>query len=70
MVGLLLITLNAFAQDKIKSLENKRVQLEKSIEYSKVLLEETRQHKTTSLHELALLNDQINNRRELIDIYV
>ena len=60
---------NGFAQDKMKQLENKRIQLEKSIEYTEVLLEDTREDKFASLDQLALLNDQINNRQNLIEIF-
>ncbi len=52
---------NLFAQDKMKQLENQRIQLEKSIEYTEVFLVDTRENKFASLDELALLNDQIIN---------
>lgn len=68
-VAAVLLTSNALAQDRIKQLENQRIQLEKSIEYTEVLLEDTRENKFASLDELALLNDQINNRQKLIDNY-
>jgi murein DD-endopeptidase MepM/ murein hydrolase activator NlpD len=61
---------NLFAQEKVKQLENQRIQLEKSIEYTEVLLEGTRKSKFASLDELALLNNQISNRQKLIDTYL
>ena len=53
----------------MKQLENQRIQLEKSIEYTEVLLSDTRSTKIISLEELALLNDQLINRQKLIDNY-
>jgi septal ring factor EnvC (AmiA/AmiB activator) len=69
VVGLALTPGDGFAQENMKQLENQRIQLEKSIEYTEVLLEDTRKDKFVSLHELALLNDQIENRQKLIDIF-
>jgi murein DD-endopeptidase MepM/ murein hydrolase activator NlpD len=67
--GVLLIPLPVNSQDKVKQLENQRIQLEKSIEYTEVLLSDTRATKIISLEELALLNDQLINRQKLIDNY-
>ena len=65
----LLISAHSSGQDMMKQLENQRLQLEKSIEYTEVLLDDTRANKIVSLEELALLEDQINNRKKLIDNY-
>lgn len=65
----MLVPVLVVAQDKMKQLENQRVQLVKSIEYTEVLLNDTRENKMASLQELALLNDQISNRQKLLDNY-
>jgi murein DD-endopeptidase MepM/ murein hydrolase activator NlpD len=70
LVATVTIAGTAFTQDKIKQLENQRIQIEKSIEYTEVLLDNTRENKVASLDELALLNEQILNRQKLIDNYV
>ncbi len=69
LAGTLLVPYPAIAQDKMKQLENQRVQLVKSIEYTEVLLSDTRANKIASLADLALLNDQLSNRQKLIDNY-
>ncbi|OQX76238.1 MAG: hypothetical protein B6D64_10245 [Bacteroidetes bacterium 4484_276] len=69
LVVTFLIPARGNGQDNMKQLEKKRFQLEKSIEYTEVLLDENRANKTVSLEELALLEDQIANRKKLIDNY-
>lgn len=69
LVVTLLVPAHSTGQDKMKQLENQRLQLKKSIEYTEVLLNDTRANKTVSLEELALLENQINNHQKLIDNY-
>jgi len=54
-----------FAQNK-KNLENKKKQLEREIEYTNQLLNETKNNKKLSLNQLVILNKKISIRQELI----
>ncbi|NCA85639.1 MAG: hypothetical protein EOM83_08700 [Clostridia bacterium] len=63
------LTQNAVAQTAVAELQQKKEQLEKSIEYADVLLNDTRLKKTTGLEELALLQKKIDARSSIIDTY-
>lgn len=63
----LLNTSNSFAQKQTKKdLENKKKQLQKEIEYTNQLLNETKKSKKLSLNQLVTLNKKISAREELI----
>lgn len=58
---------HAFAQKgNKKELENKKKQLQKEIEYTNQLLNETKKNKKLSLNQLVTLNKKISIREELI----
>lgn len=57
---------HAEAQDSAKELEAKRKQLEKEIEYTNQLIDQTRKSKQVTVKELQLLNSQISKRNELL----
>ena len=57
---------NAMAQTSAAELQQKKEQLEKSIEYAEVLLSDTRQKKTAGLEELALFQKKIDARHEIV----
>ena len=59
------ILLNVSAQSK-KSLQNKKEKLQKEIQYTNKLLEETEKTKKTSLNQLQQLNKKISSREKLI----
>jgi murein DD-endopeptidase MepM/ murein hydrolase activator NlpD len=61
-----MLTQNAMAQTSAVELQQKKEHLEKSIEYAQVLINDTRQKKTTGLEELALLQKKIDTRREVV----
>lgn len=56
----------SFAQKTKKELENKKKQLQKEIEYTNQLLDETKKNKKLSLIQLVTLNKKISVREELI----
>ena len=58
------ILLNVSAQSK-KSLQNKKEKLQKEIQYTNKLLEETEKTKKTSLNQLQQLNKKISSREKL-----
>ncbi len=67
--SLILNTGSTFAQKQTKKdLENKKKQLQKEIEYTNQLLDETRKNKKHSLSQLIALNEKIRKREELISI--
>ena len=49
-----------------ESLQQKKTEIEKEIEYTSKLLEETQKNRQSSLNELAVINRKINRREELI----
>jgi murein DD-endopeptidase MepM/ murein hydrolase activator NlpD len=57
------------AQSQKSELEIEKQQLEKAIEYTNGLLEDTRNSKKTTLSELALLNNKISKREKLLQNY-
>ncbi|HOW24067.1 MAG TPA: peptidoglycan DD-metalloendopeptidase family protein [Bacteroidales bacterium] len=57
--------LNAQVTEK-ENLQQKKSEIEKEIEYTSKLLEETQKNKQSSLNELAVINRKINRREELI----
>ncbi len=57
---------SSFAQKTKKELENKKKQLQKEIEYTNQLLDETKKNKKLSLNQLVTLNKKISVREELI----
>ena len=64
---ILLNTSNFFAQKQNKkNLENKKKQLQKEIENTNQLLNETKKNKKLSLNQLVMLNKKISVREELI----
>jgi len=69
VVFFFLSTAQLRAQEQKKDLENEKQQLEKAIEYTNGLLEDTRNTKKTTLNELTLLNSQISKRERLIENY-
>ena len=62
----LLLMQSAFAQNKKKDLESKKKQLQKEIQYTEGLLNETKKNKKLSLNQLLTLNKKISIREELI----
>jgi len=69
--GLYLISspLTVVAQGQKNDLESEKQQLEKAIEFTNGLLEDTRNSKKTTLNELALLNRKISQREKLLQYY-
>jgi septal ring factor EnvC (AmiA/AmiB activator) len=57
---------SSFAQDKKNLLQSDKEKIEKEIEYSTRLLEETKKSKKTSLNQLVLLKKQICDREKLL----
>jgi len=57
------------AQSHKNELESEKQQLEKAIEYTNGLLEDTSNSKNTTLSELALLNNRISTREKLLKNY-
>lgn len=49
-----------------ETLQQKKTEIEKEIEYTSKLLEETQKNKQSSMNELAVINRKINRREELI----
>jgi len=62
----LLNPVHGYAQKTKKELENKKKQLQKEIEYTNQLLDETKKNKKLSLNQLVTLNKKISVREELI----
>lgn len=60
-----LISLSSFSQSK-KSLQKQKRNKQKEIAYTNKLLKQTRKNKKKSFNALVLINNQINNRKELI----
>lgn len=65
LLGLAPASIYAQTQSK-KYLENKKKKLQKDIEYTNKLLDETKKNKRTSLGQLVMLNKKISVRQELI----
>jgi len=66
LVGTLCI-FPVYAQKDVKaSLQSQKKQIEKDIEYTNRLLEETKKSKSSSLNELAIINAKISKSEELI----
>ncbi len=65
-VSIFLSSSFSFAQKTKKELENKKKQLQKEIEYTNQLLDETKKNKKLSLNQLVTLNKKISVREELI----
>lgn len=61
-----LYNLSAEAQDKKKLLENDKKKIEEEILYNSKLLEETKNSKSTTINQLVILKNQINQRESLI----
>ncbi len=61
----LLLSFSSFSQSK-KSLENQKRKKQKEIAYTNKLLKQTRKNKKKSFNALLLINNQINNRKQLI----
>ena len=61
-----MFTETSYAQKTKKELENKKKQLQKEIEYTNQLLDETKKNKKLSLNQLVTLNKKISVREELI----
>ena len=59
------VALNSSAQSK-KSLQDKKNELQKEIQYTNQLLKETEKTKVTSLNQLRQLNKKISSRQKLI----
>jgi murein DD-endopeptidase MepM/ murein hydrolase activator NlpD len=57
------------AQSQKNELESEKQQLEKAIEYTNGLLEDTRNSKKATLNELTLLNNKISKREKLLQNY-
>ena len=53
-------------QSKSDKLKNDKKQIEKEINNTQKLLDETKKNKNASLHELSVLRQQISNREALI----
>ena len=77
-LGIILLTAFIFAigtdqfllaQSHKNELETEKQQLEKAIEYTNGLLEDTRNSKKATLNELALLNNKISKREKLLQNY-
>lgn len=66
---LIVFTVGVNAQAPKNDLEDEKQQLEKAIEFTNGLLEETRSSKKTTLNELALLNSKISKREKLLQYY-
>ncbi len=62
------LPLSAQKDEKAK-LEAKQKKLQKEIKYTRKLINETKSKRMASLSEIALLNNQINNRKALIRSY-
>lgn len=62
----LLLSFQSFSQNK-KSLENAKKKKQREIAYTNKLLKKTRQNKKKSFNALILINNQINNRKQLIN---
>lgn len=63
----MLVATSSFAQKQSKKdLENKKKQLQKEIEETNQLLQETKKNKKLSLNQLVMLNKKISAREELI----
>jgi len=60
-----LLSFSGFSQNK-RSLENLKRKKQKEIAYTNKLLKQTRQNKRKSFNALILINNQINNRKQLI----
>ena len=54
------------AQTKSEQLKQNKKNLEKEINNTQALLDQTRKNKKASLQQIAILRSQINNREELI----
>lgn len=65
MFFLLFLSTLSFGQSK-KELQNKKAKLEKDIEYTNKLLNQTKKNKSASLNQLVTLNKKISKRSELI----
>ncbi len=60
------IVVFGYAQETSKELEAKRKKIEKEIEYTNLLIEQTRKSKQVTLNELKLIGSRISQRNELI----
>src|SRR5690348_11232680 len=65
-ISCLLIAFSGFGQSK-KELEKRKEQIQKDIEYTNQLLNQTRKSKTATLSQLITLNKKITYRTELIN---
>jgi septal ring factor EnvC (AmiA/AmiB activator) len=66
LILLIFLTSISFSQSR-KDLELRKKKKQQEIAYTNKLLNETRRNKNKSLNELVLLNNQISNRRQLIN---
>lgn len=57
------------AQNVVKTIEQERLKLEKEIDYTGTLIDKTRDAKSITLCDLAVLQASINGRERLIEIY-
>lgn len=64
------VALTGFAQQTSEELNKKKAQLEKDIEYTNKLIQETSKNKEASLEQLNLLNTKISIRQELINTII
>lgn len=67
LVVFLLLSTACIAQTNKKDLESKKKKLQDDINYTSKLLKETKTSKNNSLKELAILNNQIGKRQNLIN---
>ncbi len=67
LVVFLLLSTACIAQPNKKDLESKKKKLQDDINYTSKLLKETKTSKNNSLKELAILNNQIGKRQNLIN---
>ena len=65
LIILILVTSLSFSQSR-KELERRKKKKQQEIAYTNKLLNQTRKNKKKSLNELILLNNQIQNRQQLI----
>jgi len=65
LITLILVTSLSFSQSR-KELERRKKKKQQEIAYTNKLLNQTRKNKKKSLNELILLNNQIQNRQQLI----
>jgi septal ring factor EnvC (AmiA/AmiB activator) len=65
IITILLFSFSTFSQNK-KNLEKKKKEKQNEIEYTNNLLKQTRLKKTKSYNSLLLIDNQINNRSQLI----